>query len=120
MQENEENRTPLKVVVFPRGIEGIHVAVCLDHYIVGRGRSPHEAFRDLKWMVEAERAYGDRNRQAGNPLEAMPRAPDEYWRMFIQEGAHEYIDGYLIWNCRTHVAPGSGHSPSSGTMGIGP
>ena len=84
-----KNRVTLKVLLCPGALEDVHLAVCLEHYIVAHGKSPEEAFLELQRMLVAEVAYGIRNGPAGNPLASIPKAPDEYWRKFRKAGVYE-------------------------------
>ncbi len=76
----------LRLLVTESELEGSFVAVCLEHYIVGQGGTPNEAFLNFQSVLASELAYGIQHYGTDHILDDIPPAPREYVDRFNQGG----------------------------------
>ena len=73
----------IRVLLFPGDLEGVWLAVGLEHYIVSQGNSMEEAAKYFfRSMLEEQVVAKEIGGVKGSPFQHIPVAPRRYWKMY--------------------------------------
>ena len=86
---DKQNGKPLRVLLMNGSLEGVRIAVCLEHYIVAQGSSDKDVIREFKAMLAGEIIYGIEHGDARQPLAGVGPAPHKYWELLRGATPHD-------------------------------